>query len=256
MTTPPLSHHPLGNTGLEVAPLSLGTVKLGRDQGVKYPTRVQIPTDKEAQALLKQANELNINLIDTAPAYGDSERRLGQLLKGQRARWLLATKVGEEFINGQSVYDFSAQHIQHSVKRSLENLNTDYLDIVLIHSDGRDLEILDQGALEVLLSLKQQGLIRAVGMSHKTIEGGQAALAAGADVVMATLNMDYQAELSFIEQAAQSGCGVLIKKALNSGHNSASGLQWVAKQSGVHSIVIGTTNLDHLKQNAAIISGL
>ena len=256
MTLQPLDQHPLGNSGLEVAPLSLGTVKLGRDRGVKYPTKVQIPTDQEAQTLLKQAGELNINLIDTAPAYGDSESRLGKLLKGQRQQWLLATKVGEEFLDGQSSYDFSKQHIQHSVHRSSKNLNTDYLNIVLIHSDGNDLDILKQGALNVLLSLKAQGMIRAVGMSHKTVAGGQAALAAGADVVMATLNVNYQDELAFIKQAAQAGCGVLIKKALNSGHNSAEGLQWVAKQEGVHSIVIGTTNVDHLKQNAAIIRDL
>lgn len=78
-------HRPLGDTGLIVSPLGLGTVKLGRDQGVKYPNGFTIPDDAAARALLDQARALGINLIDTAPAYGVSEQRLGPLLRGQRA---------------------------------------------------------------------------------------------------------------------------------------------------------------------------
>jgi hypothetical protein len=51
-------HRPLGSTGLTVSPLGLGTVKLGRDQGVKYPNGFQIPGDEEARMLLRQAREL------------------------------------------------------------------------------------------------------------------------------------------------------------------------------------------------------
>ena len=75
-------HRPLGSTGLMVSPLGLGTGKLGRDQGVKYPSGFQIPDDDEARMLLKLARDLGINLIDTAPAYGRSEERLGPLLRG------------------------------------------------------------------------------------------------------------------------------------------------------------------------------
>ena len=71
-------HRPLGSTGLRVSPLGLGTVKLGRDQGVKYPNGFTIPDDAAARALLDQARALGINLIDTAPAYGVSEQRLGR----------------------------------------------------------------------------------------------------------------------------------------------------------------------------------
>ena len=103
-------HRPLGSTGLTVSPLGLGTVKLGRDQGVKYPTGFTIPGDEEARLLLAQARELGINLIDTAPAYGRSEERLGPLLRGQRDEWVIVSKVGEEFEEGLSHFDFSAAH--------------------------------------------------------------------------------------------------------------------------------------------------
>lgn len=69
-------HRPLGDTGLAVSPLGLGTVKFGRDQGVKYPSGFTIPDDREAADLLALARDLGINLIDTAPAYGRSEERL------------------------------------------------------------------------------------------------------------------------------------------------------------------------------------
>ncbi|WP_413770158.1 hypothetical protein, partial [Vibrio vulnificus] len=59
-------YRPLGHNGPKVSPLGLGTVKLGRDQGVKYPNGFQIPGDDEARMLLKLARDLGINLIDTA----------------------------------------------------------------------------------------------------------------------------------------------------------------------------------------------
>ncbi|MGK0223292.1 MAG: aryl-alcohol dehydrogenase-like predicted oxidoreductase, partial [Limisphaerales bacterium] len=151
--------------------------------------------------------------------------------------------------------DFSAEACEKSVERSLKRLQTDYLDIVLIHSDGSDLDILqNHGTLEVLLTLKKAGKIRAVGMSHKTVAGAELAIEQGADVLMATLNPGYTDELGVIEAAAQAGVGVLIKKALSSGHGQASDLAWVAEQSGVGSIVIGTTNLDHLEQNVRLLA--
>ena len=67
----------LGNTGIEVSIISLGTVKFGRNQGVKYPKLFNLPTDAEIAALLHDAKQLGINLLDTAPAYGKSEERLG-----------------------------------------------------------------------------------------------------------------------------------------------------------------------------------
>ena len=91
-------HRPLGSTGFDVSPLGLGTVKLGRDQGVKYPNGFTIPDDAQALALLNQARDLGINLLDTAPAYGISEERLGHLLQGQRDEWVIVSKVGEEFV--------------------------------------------------------------------------------------------------------------------------------------------------------------
>ena len=95
----------LGSTGIDVSPLGLGTVKIGRNEQVKYPQGFEIPEDADVRELLAQAWDLGINFIDTAPAYGSSERRLGQLLP-HADDWVIMTKVGEIFENGKSRFDF------------------------------------------------------------------------------------------------------------------------------------------------------
>ncbi|WP_372653121.1 aldo/keto reductase [Alcanivorax borkumensis] len=249
---------PLGNTGLTVSALGLGTVKIGRDKGVKYPNSFTIPDDRAVTELLAQAQDLGINLIDTAPAYGHSEQRLGQLMS-QRQDWVIVTKVGEEFDNnsGDSHFDFSPEHVRFSVERSLQRLNTDYLDCVLIHSDGNDLAIIEKGTLDALNDLKKAGLIRATGMSTKTVAGGIASLN-HADMAMVTYNLHQQDEAPVIEHAAARQKGILIKKAFASGHLNDTlddpvreSLDQILGIAGVSSIIAGTINPAHLQENVA-----
>ncbi|EKD75101.1 MAG: oxidoreductase [uncultured bacterium] len=248
----------LGSTSLRVSPLGLGTVKMGRNQNVKYPQAFDLPTDKQIQILLNLCLELGINLIDTAPAYGNSELRIGKLLPSPRQQWVILSKAGEEFIDGQSHYDFSKNAITESVKRSLKRLNTDYLDCVLIHSNGEDEKIiLEDNALDTLASLKKEGYIRALGMSTKTVEGGLLALQ-HSDVVMACYHPLYTAEKPVLDKAQQLHKGILIKKALLSGHLEKkkesnpihANLDFIFKHPAISSVIIGTINPQHLRENA------
>ena len=251
-------HRPLGDTGLIVSPLGLGTVKLGRDQGVKYPNGFTIPDDTAARALLHQARDLGINLIDTAPAYGVSEQRLGPLLRGQREDWVIVSKVGEEFEGGQSRFDFSPAHTRLSVERSLKRLETDRIELVLVHSDGNDVAILrDSGVYETLAELKREGKILAFGLSGKTVEGGLLALERG-DCAMVTYNLAERSEKPVLDHAATHGKGILIKKALASGHAVLAGedpvrasFELVFGHPGVGAAIVGTINPQHLAANAA-----
>ena len=249
----------LGATGLRDSALSLGTVKLGRNQGVKYPQPFELPSDQQALALLELAWDLGINLHDTAPAYGLSEERLGRLLRQCRRDWVIVTKVGEAFQNGQSQFDFSAAATRASIERSLRRLGVAALDAVLIHSSGDDLAILEQQeALPTLLDLQQAGLIRAVGMSTKTVAGGLRALAC-CDLLMLTYNLLQREELPVIRAAHAAGKGVLIKKGLCSGHLDPTAptdavraaLQLILAEPGVSSVVVGTLNPAHLRANVA-----
>ena len=255
-------HRPLGSTGLTVSPLGLGTVKLGRDQGVKYPNGFQIPDDDDARRLLKLSRDLGINLLDTAPAYGRSEERLGPLLRGQRQDWVIVSKVGEEFDNGLSRHDFSAQHTRLSIERSLQRLETDFIDLVLVHSDGNDLAILeDSEVYPTLAALKREGKIRAFGFSGKTVDGGLKALEQG-DCAMVTYNLNEQGERAVIDYAAEHGKAILVKKALASGHVClAPGVDPVRAsfellfgRPGVASAIVGTINPLHLAHNVATVA--
>lgn len=249
----------IAGTGLEVSVLGLGTVKLGRDKGVKYPTSFTIPDDEAALALLQQAWDLGINLIDTAPAYGNSEQRLGELLPQLPHDFVICSKAGEHFDNdsGESFFDFSRDGLMRSVETSLKRLNRDVLDIVLIHSDGNDVPVIEQfKALETLNELKSQGLIRATGMSTKTVEGGLLTLDQ-ADIVMVTHNLEYQGEQAVLDAAAKKNKAVFIKKAFASGHLSAGSdaisesFKLIFANPAVASVVVGTINPQHLADNVA-----
>ena len=252
---------PFGDTHLKVSPIGLGTVKLGRNKGVKYPESFIIPDDSAASELIGVAKELGINLIDTAPSYGNSEERLGQLLAQQRQDWIICSKVGEEYDGVNSFFDFSATHTRLSVERSLRRLRTDYLDIILIHSDGNDLDILHQrDALDELQKLKKEGLIRAYGMSTKTSEGGVQA-AAASDAVMASYNLEYREEEAVIEYCEQQNKGLLIKKAFASGNLSTMGdnpvqksMDFIFSHKGISSVIVGTINTKHLRENVAAVN--
>jgi aryl-alcohol dehydrogenase-like predicted oxidoreductase len=252
---------PLGSTGIKVSPLGLGSVKFGRNQQVKYPTGFDIPDDAAVSSLLFLAKELGINLLDTAPAYGSSEERLGRLLPGSRHEWVIVTKVGEIFEEGVSRFDYSAEHTRASVERSLRRLRSDYLDGVLIHSHGDDLAILQrEPVLETLRDLKQEGKVRAIGMSSKTVEGGLQVVER-CDMVMATCNLDYNEELPVLQAAAEQGKGVLIKKGLMSGHVAGEegvrrSMEFVFSQPGVSSMIVGTINPAHLTSNVRLLESV
>lgn len=251
-----LQKRSLGQTDIEVSVIGLGTVKFGRNQGVNYPTSFQLPTDQELEFLMDTALDLGINLIDTAPAYGISEDRLGKLLKGKRECWVISTKVGEEFCNGESQFDFSEQAILLSVERSLQRLQTDYLDVVLVHSNGEDVHLIEQEQVfGILDQLKKNGKIRAFGMSSKTMAGGLLTIQY-ADLAMVTYNLIQQEEQRIIQEAARVKKGIFVKKALASGHlqrltsNDPIGdsLRFILSEKGVSSVVVGTINPEHLQE--------
>lgn len=249
----------LGATGMRVSCLGLGTVKFGRNRGVKYPAGFELPSDREIAALLDLAHAAGVNLLDTAPAYGGSEQRIGGLLSN-RDKWLLCTKVGEIFENGRSRFDFSAGHVRASIEQSLRRLRTDRLDLVLIHSDGNDLAILDNSdCLETLEQLRGRGLLRAIGMSSKTIDGGLRAIEL-VDTLMLAYNRSDTSQRPVIEQARKAGKGVLVKKGLASGHavhganqdknpSVADNFRFLLEPPGISSIIVGTINPGHLSEN-------
>lgn len=264
----------IANTAAKVSVIGLGTVKLGRNTDVKYPNAFNIPTDSEASNLLSLAKDLGINLLDTAPAYGNSEARLGNLLKSSRKDWIISSKAGENFTNGTSSFDFTKKGILKSVHNSLHNLKTDYLDILLIHSNGEDESIINNyEVFNTLDDLKQQGLIRFSGMSTKTVNGGILTLQ-HSDIAMITYNLSDTNEHEIITIAKKLNKAIFIKKGLASGHldkleksqntqdineenisshkkqtTIESAFNFILGEKAITSIIVGTINPKHLEEN-------
>lgn len=248
----------LGQTDLHVSRLGLGTVKFGRNQGVKYPQGFDLPEEDFLADFLALAKSLGINMLDTAPAYGSSEERLGRLLKGQRKDWVIIGKAGEEFEDGKSSYNFTPDHFERSLERSLKRLDTDYLDALLIHSDGSDAEILeDDSLIKKLHAFKDLGLVKAIGASTKTAEGGIKCLEL-MDLCMAMYTADYTDEKPVLDYAAKNRKGVILKKVLSSGHNPniREAMGFAFSHSGTGAAIIGTISPAHLRLNVDAMNAI
>ena len=243
----------LGKTGIPLPPLGFGAFKIGRNQGIKYPTAYDLPSEDEVDRILNGVLDLGLNYIDTAPAYGLSEERIGQTIAHRREEFTLSTKVGELFENGQSTYDFSGESIRASVHRSLRRLKTEILDIVFLHSNGDDQTILNEtDAVPTLISLKESGLIRAIGLSGKTAEGFRESFA-WADALMVEYHRDETSHAEILSEAERAGIGIVIKKGLGAGRIPADeAIPFVLSNPAVSSMVIGGLNLDHIRENISL----
>lgn len=199
----------LGRTGYDVTALGLGGAHLGRTESGF--------DDELAVATVHRALALGINLIDTAPYYGDSQRRIGLALSqwyergGRRDELYLSTKTGR-LPDGQSYY--SADETYRGVEDSLRLLDTDYLDMVLVHDPSDLTPVLETGgALEALVELRQQGVIRAIGAGLRPHVFHQRLMETGQlDVCLTFCDynlLDQSAATGVLEPAAEHDVGVL-----------------------------------------------
>ena len=234
---------PLGRTGLEVSVLGFGAFKIGRNQGIKYQQGYELPDDPQVDRLMATVRGLGISYIDTAPAYGTSEERLGRVLAPDLDEVVISTKVGETFQDGVSQFDYSPESTRASVERSALRLGRDVLDVVLVHSDGNDLPIQDSsGVVETLLALKAEGRVRAIGFSGKTTEGAFRSLE-WADVLMVEFHIEDRSHEEVIREAHHRG--------IASGQLPASeAIGFVLAQPGVSSLIVGSLDEGHLRENA------
>ncbi|TBW49365.1 aldo/keto reductase [Marinobacter halodurans] len=163
----PLRLRTLGNSGLFVSELCLGTMTFGGEDGI-WGLIGQLQQD-QADELVKTALEAGINFIDTANVYGNgaSERITGQSLKNlgiAREDVVLATKVLGPMGDSPNARGASRGHIMTQCKASLERLQTDYIDLYQIH--GFDPATPIEETLEALNTLVQHGHVRYVGLSN------------------------------------------------------------------------------------------
>ena len=255
-----LSKRQLGSTNLNLSIIGLGTVKFGRNTDVKYPKPFNVLSEAEVYHLLSKASDIGINYLDTAPAYGDSERKIGNALEKLGKKFLLISKVGEVYEPSiGSSFNFEIDFMRYSIKKSIENLKVNYLDVALLHLGNDEIEQLNSGALENLFKLKKEGLVKYIGVSGKSKYSAIFALNFGVDVIMIAYNEQYKDEYPLIEEALKRQTGVIIKKAfgrvkLIKGPESIKlTLSKCFNNKGISSIVIGTSDPKHLEQNFKLI---
>jgi aryl-alcohol dehydrogenase-like predicted oxidoreductase len=237
--------------------IGFGAFKIGRNAGVKYERGYDLPDMPAVRTLLNGILDMGINYVDTAPAYGLSERRIGETIAHRRHEYTLSTKVGESFSNGVSRHDFSKMAVQASIDNSLRSLRTDVLDCVFIHSTPDDVWVLEQtDVVPTLIELRQKGLIRGIGLSGYTVEGFRKALP-WVDAIMAEYHPKATSLTPIIQEAASRGILLIVKKGLGSGTlDAADSLTWILRNPAVTSVIVGSLSLDHMRENLRIALGI
>lgn len=247
----------MARLALPLSPLGYGAFKIGRNTGTKYDQAYELPSRAAVEKLLNGVLGLGINYIDTAPAYGLSEERIGQAISHRRREFVLSTKVGEFFEGGVSRYDFTADAVRRSVENSLRRLRTDVLDLVFIHSERDDVRVVEQtDVVPTLISLRDAGLVRGIGLSGYTAEGFRAALP-WSDAAMVEYHPENESLAPVIGEAQQRDLAVIVKKGLASGRlPAAQALTFVLGNPAVTSVVVSSLNLDHLRENMRLAQEL
>ncbi len=176
--TNPLPKRRLGRTELEVTCLGMGGARIGGNE----------VSDDEAVEAVRRAITLGINYLDTSPLYGESERRVGlALADGWREKIYLATKTGT---HPKWRGDYSASGTRRSVENSLNLLGTDYLDVCLVHDPSNmDPVVAKGGALDELQRMREEGLVKYIGLGVREHEFHKIAIETGiVDVILTYLD--------------------------------------------------------------------
>lgn len=152
-----MEYRQLGSTGFDVSVLGFGAATLGGVYG-----------DDDASVgrrAVHAAIDAGINFFDVAPFYGITlaEKRLGEALKGKREQVFLSSKCSRFDVKD---FDFSGPRVATSVEASLQRLQTDYLDLLIVHDVefGREQQVLEE-TIPAALALREQGKVRYVGVS-------------------------------------------------------------------------------------------
>ncbi len=161
-----MKYNNLGNTGLLVSELCLGTMTFG---GKGFWTAIGSLEQNKVDELVKGSIDAGINFIDTANVYSEglSEEMTGKAIKNlglQRHDLVLATKVRGRMAEGPNGAGLSRKHIMWQVEESLRRLDTDYIDLYQIH--GFDPLTPLEGTLEALNELVRSGKVRHIGCSN------------------------------------------------------------------------------------------
>jgi myo-inositol catabolism protein IolS len=212
-----MKYRRLGKTQMRVSVIGIGTWQLGGEWGKVFE-------QAEVNAMFAKAAELGVNLIDTAECYGDhlSEKLVGQAIKGNRGKWILATKFGHRFKPGfEREHLFEPAEVQEQLEDSLKAMGTDYVDLYQFHS-GTDAMFDTPGLWEMLQKQVKAGKVRHLGISLSSRLAGMyqvdKASAMGAQAIQVVYNrIQRKPEGQVFDSCIRQDLGVLARVPLASG---------------------------------------
>ncbi|MCL5028059.1 MAG: aldo/keto reductase [Bacteroidetes bacterium] len=263
-----------GNTGLKVSQVGFGAGHIGGNE----------LTENEASILLNSVLDLGINLIDTARGYGLSEERIGKYISRRRKDFILSTKIGYG-IPGYN--DWTYDCIIAGVDEALRIMKTDYIDIVHLHSCP--IGTLEYGGvIDALLKTVEAGKVRVAAYSGENNELGFSIGSGRFGSVETSVNITEQYHLdNLLQEAKSKGMGVIAKRPLanvpwrfeQQPHGDYSEQYWLRWKKmdldlGINSVkdwnetalrfvvftdvvdcaIVGTSNINHLKENIKMIN--
>ncbi len=194
---------PFGNTGLQVTRLGFGAAPIG-----------YLNTELEkVHRLVDEVLDAGINVIDTAACYPGSEQVLGNTVSDRRDEFVLISKCGH--VAGELQGEpFTPSLITDSIDQSLRRLQTDHIDVMLLHSCGRD--VLEQGdALAALQKARDAGKVRHIGYSGDNDAAAYAANLDAVEVIELSVNMVDQHNIDAVLPTCEKrNLGVIAKRPL------------------------------------------
>ena len=197
-----MQKRPFGSTGLSVSPLGFGAAPIGLLQ-----------TERDAAAkLLNLLLDQGVNLIDTAAGYKNSEEVIGESIGHRRGEFVLVSKCGRTVPHVDAAVDWSAEVVTKTVDAALKRLRTDRLDVMLLHSCGKD--VLERGeAVGALARARDAGKIRFAGYSGDNDAAAYAATLPDIAVIETSVSIADQHNIDAVLPACrQRNLGVLAKR--------------------------------------------
>ena len=200
----------LGNTGMLISVLGLGLAEIPRHEDSSNDLKL-------ASKVLNNALDSGINLLDTAACYGDTETMIGTTVSHRRDEYYLATKAGHITGDAKGV-PWSGKTIQDSIDRSLKRLNTDYLDLVQIHTSPME-ELLKGEVIEALERAKELGKTRFIGHSGDNAEAMWAVESGRFDTLQTSYNLveQHARTKGLLAAAEDKGVGIIVKRPVGNG---------------------------------------
>ena len=207
-----MNYRNLGETGMRVSEISLGTWALGGEWGTV--------AEDDAYASLNRAVDLGVNFLDTADVYGDgrSENLIGRLLKDRPNDEIFVATKAERRLDPHTTEGYNHENLERFVERSLKNLGVEALDLLQLHCPPTETYRQDS-TFEALDRLQEAGKVRNYGVSVEKVEAARMALSyPNVRTVQIIFNIFRQKPAEeFFPLAEERNIGILARVPLASG---------------------------------------